>query len=298
MEMAFGIPIAIYALVRFVETRRARWVAALVAAFWIQAASVWYYAIILTLGLAAVLVQAHGASVWWVAASDSLRGGSRRRHPRRSAHSARDALLSDAPGAWPRAEPDRRRAPVSDLPGHPCAHPYRDPLAVCRRAPGGARRQVATREPRRPVGQVLVGALALALVLEYAWMPLPYLREAPPSRPVDAVLSADPADVAVLEWPPHARSVDLDAMFRSLAHGKRVVNGLSGFVPVALRDLGLLMTVPGDPLSSEAQAALQRIYPLRYLVVRLADHRLARAWQPTSGRSRPRRRDVRDLLGS
>ena len=76
-------------------------------------------------------------------------------------------------------------------------------------------------------------------------------------------------------------------MFRSLAHGKRVVNGLSGFVPVALRDLALLLTVPGDPLSSEgAGGAPGGIHPLRYLVVRLADHRLVRAWQPTWHRLR------------
>jgi hypothetical protein len=57
MEMAFGIPLAIYALVRFLETQRARYLAALVLTFWLQAASVWYYAIILALGLAAVVPQ-------------------------------------------------------------------------------------------------------------------------------------------------------------------------------------------------------------------------------------------------
>ena len=49
LEMAFGIPLAIYALVRFLETQRGRYLVALVATFWIQAASVWYYAIILSL---------------------------------------------------------------------------------------------------------------------------------------------------------------------------------------------------------------------------------------------------------
>jgi hypothetical protein len=39
-------------------------------------------------------------------------------------------------------------------------------------------------------------------------------------------------------------------------------------------------------MSSEAQAALRRIYPLRYLVVRLADHRVAHAWEPTWHRFR------------
>ncbi len=57
MEMAFGIPLAIYMLVRFLETQRGRYLVALVATFWIQAASVWYYAIILSLGLGAVVPQ-------------------------------------------------------------------------------------------------------------------------------------------------------------------------------------------------------------------------------------------------
>ena len=87
-------------------------------------------------------------------------------------------------------------------------------------------------QPRRPWGRVLVGALGLALVVEYARMPLPYAQE-DPIRAVDAVLKADRADVAVLEWPPNVQVVDVDAMFRSLDHGKRVVNGLSGFVPAA-----------------------------------------------------------------
>jgi hypothetical protein len=80
--------------------------------------------------------------------------------------------------------------------------------------------------------------------------------------------------------------VDVDAMFRSLAHGKRVVNGLSGFVPAALRDLSQLLSAPDAPFSAAAQAALQRIYPLRYLVVRLTDHHFAHAWQPTWHRLR------------
>ena len=75
-------------------------------------------------------------------------------------------------------------------------------------------------------------------------------------------------------------------MFRSLAHGKRVVNGLSGFVPAPLRDLSQLLSAPDAPFPAAAQAALQRIYPLRYLVVRLTDHHLAHAWQPTWQRLR------------
>ncbi|MCI0547012.1 MAG: hypothetical protein L0027_06985, partial [Candidatus Rokubacteria bacterium] len=127
---------------------------------------------------------------------------------------------------------------------------------------------------------------ALGLVVEYARMPLPYELETSPARAVDAVLKADLTDVAVLEWPPNVEVVDVDAMFRSLAHGKRVVNGLSGFVPAALRDLSRLLSAPEAPFPAAAQTALQRIYPLRYLVVRLTDHHLARTWAPTWHRLR------------
>src|SRR5262249_39588327 len=54
-------------------------------------------------------------------------------------------------------------------------------------------------------------------------------------RPVDTVIRADPDDVAVLEWPTAAAGTATEAMFRSLYHGKRVVNGYSGFRPPALR---------------------------------------------------------------
>ena len=127
---------------------------------------------------------------------------------------------------------------------------------------------------------------ALALVLEYARMPLPYRLEASPPARSTLVLKADRADVAVLEWPPNVEVVDVDAMFRSLAHGKRVVNGLSGFVPAPLRDLSQLLSAPDAPFPAAAQAAIQRIYPSRYLVVRLTDHHLAHAWQPTWHRLR------------
>jgi len=117
------------------------------------------------------------------------------------------------------------------------------------------------------------------VALEYAVGPPAYQRVAWAARPVDAALRADPADVAVLEWPTHAASADTDAMFRSLVHGKRVVNGHSGFVPELIRELSGALTTPGPPFPApEAAAALRRIYPLRYLVVRLADPDLPRNW--------------------
>jgi hypothetical protein len=449
MEMAFGIPLAIYALVRFVETQRARHIAALAAAFWLQAASVWYYAIILALGLAAVLIQlgalrwsgwrsrsllvaglgglallaalaplaapyfvtrqelglersmseavprsanlgsfVEGRANWlyqaftvrrrWEAslflglaglglAAASLGWLGRARstgRPERWLTGATGVLLAALLGTvlleghvrvgevslrpftelgvallgallvrqavegwrrWRARDADRglterewvllllgltvwaallSLGPVVALAAYG-ARPIDEGLyawlwphlflfrairgptrigiltlfAGALLAALGAKWLLARGRPAWRRG--LVAALGLTLALEYAWMPLPYRREAPVSRPVDSVLAADRGDVAVLEWPIHVRTVDVDAMFRSLAHGKRVVNGLSGFVPAALRDLSVLLSVPGNPLSPESQAALQRIYPLRYLVVRLADHRLARAWEPT-----------------
>ncbi len=121
----------------------------------------------------------------------------------------------------------------------------------------------------------------LVLGLEYAVTPVRYQRVRLVPRPVDAVVRADPEDVAVLEWPTNRASADADAMVRSLFHGKRVVNGLSGFVPSLIGDLSDWLTRPGPPFPSvEAQAALRRIYPLRYLVVRLRDEDLPDEWPP------------------
>jgi hypothetical protein len=84
---------------------------------------------------------------------------------------------------------------------------------------------------RRGLAVVAVGAL----LVEYAVWPADLVPVT--TRPVDAVLGADPNDVAVLEWPCAVADTDTEAMFRSLYHGKRVVNGHSGFVPPSLRDL-------------------------------------------------------------
>ncbi len=455
MEMAFGIPLAIYALVRFLETQRGRYLAALVATFWIQAASVWYYAIILSLGLGAVvpqflalrwggwrprtlLVAALGglallgalaplaAPYFLTRAELGLERSLADAIPRsanlgsfvearanwlyrvftaeraweaslflglaglglgaaglawlrdarapdgrldRALRWTAAALLAGLLGAglleggvriagvsfapftelgvallglglvrqslegwrrWRAGRQDRQLAerdwvrlllglgavaaflslgPVVALErfgGRPIdegLYAWLWPHVVLFRAIRGPTRigilvifagallaalgaKWLLAAPRRRWGVAVVGGLGLALVLEYAWMPLPYRLEASPARDVDRALRADRADVAVLEWPPNVEVVDVDAMFRSLAHGKRVVNGLSGFVPAALRDLSYLLSAPDAPFPAAAQAALQRIYPLRYLVVRLTDHHLAHAWQPTWQRLR------------
>lgn len=122
-------------------------------------------------------------------------------------------------------------------------------------------------------------ALVTALVLEYAVRPATFV-EVRASRPVDLVLRADPGDLAILEWPTYWPSGDSDAMFRSLYHGKRVVNGFSGFGLQSLRDLSGLLTTRGQPFpSTAAQVALRQIYPLRYLLVRT--DAAGPAWQAT-----------------
>ena len=128
--------------------------------------------------------------------------------------------------------------------------------------------------------RVAVPALAGVLLLECAWMPLPYKTVASVSRPVDEVLRREPPGSVVLEWPTNVQETDADAMFRSLAHGQRVVNGLSGFVPGLIREISGHLTTPGSPFPvPEAQAALRRIYPLRYLVVRLTDPVMTDEWR-------------------
>jgi interleukin-like EMT inducer protein len=450
MEMAFGIPLAIYMLVRFLETQRRPYLVALIATFWIQAASVWYYAIILSLGLGAVVPQflalrwggwrprtllgavlgglallsalvplaapyfltrtelglersladaiprsaylgsfVEARANWlyraftveraWEASlflglaglalgaaglawlrTGSGPGGRWDRVLRWSAAAmlaglvgtvlleggVRIAGVSVAPFTelgvallglgllrqsiegwrrWRAGTEDRRLAerdwvrlllglgavaaflalgPVVALEkfgGRPIdegLYAWLWPHVVLFRAIRGPTRigilvifagallaalgaKWLLAAPRRRWGMAVVGGLAVALALEYAWMPLPYRLEASAAREVDVALRAERADVAVLEWPPNVEVVDVDAMFRSLAHGKRVVNGLSGFVPAALRDLSLLLSAPDAPFPAAAQTALQRIYPLRYLVVRLTDHYLAHAWHPT-----------------
>jgi hypothetical protein len=135
--------------------------------------------------------------------------------------------------------------------------------------------------PRRAFVPV-AGALGLLLALEYATFPLAYGRVPALLRPVDRAIAAAPANAVVLEWPTYVPMTDADAMFRSLGHGRRVVNGYSGFVPRLLANLSALMTQPGPPYPTPAaEAYLRRIYPLDLLVVRLEDPALAFTWRAT-----------------
>lgn len=121
----------------------------------------------------------------------------------------------------------------------------------------------------------------LFLLLEFASVRLPYAAVPTLPRAVDAAIRADSDDVAVLEWPANLPDADADAMFRSVDHGKRVVNGYAGFPVEPLRELSGFLSTPGSPFPiPEAQTALRRIYPLRYLVVRLADPELRAEERP------------------
>jgi hypothetical protein len=57
IQTLLGIPLAIYALVRFFEDQRPRHLVAALAVFWAQAVAVQYYTVILGLGLAMVALQ-------------------------------------------------------------------------------------------------------------------------------------------------------------------------------------------------------------------------------------------------
>ena len=57
MEIMFGLPLAVYALMRYLETQRARYLVAFLVAFWLQAIAVWYFAVILGCGLAVLALS-------------------------------------------------------------------------------------------------------------------------------------------------------------------------------------------------------------------------------------------------
>ena len=63
MEIMFGLPLAVYALVRYLETQRARYLVAFLVAFWLQAIAVWYFAVILGSGLV-VLALSYALRHW------------------------------------------------------------------------------------------------------------------------------------------------------------------------------------------------------------------------------------------
>src|SRR5262249_16345555 len=91
MEMAFGLPLAVVALVRFLEQQRVRDLLVLVLAFGLQAVTTLYYAVILGLGLA--IVGLHVVALRW--------RGWRLRTPLAAGAAGVGLLLAIAPVAWP-----------------------------------------------------------------------------------------------------------------------------------------------------------------------------------------------------
>jgi hypothetical protein len=63
MEIMFGLPLCVYALLRYLEAQRVRHLVAFLAAFWLQAIAVWYFAVIQGLGLV-VLALAYAVRRW------------------------------------------------------------------------------------------------------------------------------------------------------------------------------------------------------------------------------------------
>jgi hypothetical protein len=133
--------------------------------------------------------------------------------------------------------------------------------------------------PRRAFG-IVVAVLAVLLALEYAEFPLAYGRVTGGPRPVDLAIRQAPPDAVVLEWPTFVPFSDADAMLQSLHHGRRLVNGYSGFVPDFLAQLSSVLTQTDAPFPyADAEAFLRRIYPLDLLVVRRADPVVTPEWR-------------------
>jgi hypothetical protein len=117
-------------------------------------------------------------------------------------------------------------------------------------------------------------AFLAALLTEYAVGPIPWQRL--PDRPaVYDWLRAQPGDFAILQVPLYERASDAWAMLWALHHGKRVVNGHGGFVLATWREL-VSAAESGDP--GELAAAIQSVYPLKYVIVHPA--LLGPKWAP------------------
>jgi hypothetical protein len=106
----------------------------------------------------------------------------------------------------------------------------------------------------------------LLLLVEYLPLPLDYdvVRwDAPP--PVYPWLARQPGDFVVAEWPGGPEFPDAIHGMWSLLHGKRLVNGSSGFDPPLtpqLRDALARLPETGVP------AILRSVYPLRFILAR------------------------------
>jgi hypothetical protein len=82
------------------------------------------------------------------------------------------------------------------------------------------------RQARPAPRAVAAVCLALGVMLESWIVPLPLLD---PPRSLE-IPHGVPAEAAIMEWPPGVYE-DAAAMYRSIGHGRRTVNGLSGYQP-------------------------------------------------------------------
>jgi hypothetical protein len=120
----------------------------------------------------------------------------------------------------------------------------------------------------------------LILLVEYLPVPLRYdvIRwDQPP--PVYPWLAGQPGDFAVAEWPSGPELPDATLGMWSLLHGKRLVNGSSGFDPPFTGEVRAALARLPD---SRSLGELRTIYPLRYLLVhldRLPDPEQRTAWE-------------------
>jgi hypothetical protein len=95
--------------------------------------------------------------------------------------------------------------------------------------------------PSRPLARGALIALVVAGLVMDGWTrPLPLV--APPDR----IMLPDRPDAAVLELPADDDQVNTGAMYRSMAHGRPLVNGYSGHVPPHYRILNAGLR-RGDP---------------------------------------------------
>jgi hypothetical protein len=91
MEIMFGLPLCMYALVRYLEAQRVRHLIAFLVGFWLQAVAVWYFAVILSSGLV-VLALSYALRRW---------SGWRLGTPLAAAVGGVALVAALAPVAWP-----------------------------------------------------------------------------------------------------------------------------------------------------------------------------------------------------
>jgi interleukin-like EMT inducer protein len=128
----------------------------------------------------------------------------------------------------------------------------------------------------------------LLLLVEYLPTPFQYdvVRwDAPP--PVYQWLARQPGDIVVAEWPAGHELPDATFGMWSLLHGKRLVNGSSGFDPPLTQEIReALARLP----ETGVPAILRSVYPLRFLLVHLESFPRAEeraSWERVAGSPPP-----------